>query len=151
MSTEVRQKARTVTTERLFVLKQILLELPRARNQYSLEDKHTSNTYSSEFSPHRMTILFSFPYATTTAKVAAQSVAHRLMFWVTVFARLHYPSKSYCLLTLTPLNTVVLTNSLLCTLQQLNTLYADLHMGISAYWIILDEFNKMMLAKKKKK
>lgn len=80
-----------------------------------------------------------------------KSVANRLMFWVTVFARLHYPSKSYCLLTLTPLNTVMLTNSLLCTLQQLNTLYADLHMGISAYWIILDEFNKMLLGKKKKK
>ena len=46
---------------------------------------------------------------------------------------------------MTPLNTVVLANTLFCSLQQL---YADLGRGISNYWIHLDQFNKMLLEKK---
>lgn len=77
-----------------------------------------------------------------------QLVVHSL---VTVFTSAHHTGKSYCLQTLSPLKTAVLANTLLYSLIQLNTLYADLHMGISNYWIHLDQFNVMLLDKYKQK
>lgn len=77
-----------------------------------------------------------------------QLVVHSL---VTVFTSPHHAGKSYCLQTLSPLKTAVLANTLFCSFIQLNTLYADLHMGISNYWIHLDQFNVMLLHKYKQK
>ena len=119
-------------------------------NEYSVEDKHAPNTYSGKYISHDNTMQFLFHVQPGLQNQRSQ-LPTGPRFQSQALLDLSYTGKSYCLQTLTPLNTVVLTSTLFRSLKQFNTLYADLDMGISNYWIHLDRFNKMLLEKDKQK